>query len=312
MSTSSFSSSSTPIISCKNLSFSYSTSDGRSKQVLHDINLDIQRGSRVLLIGPNGSSKSTILKLIAGKHLPSSGGESVIVMGTPAFMQTIGVSGVTFIWNSMWQRSVAFVGSSVAYEIDKPAGEMMEDLQNEFKSRRDELVQVLDINLNWRMHQVSDGERRRVQIMLGLLRPFDVLLADEITVDLDVLVRRDFMCYLEKESRERGATILYATHIFDGLDSFPTHLMLMHNGRVTNFREFNRSSSSSSVYDTAMDHMIKCRQDLSNVINNNNGLTTTTTSEPFGGAQGFVSGRLAASTDTTMMMFGSRRMDAYR
>ena len=59
---------------------------------------------------------------------------------------------------------------------------MMKSLQDEYPARRKELYDVLEINPLWRMHQVSDGQRRRVQIMLGLLRPFKVLLLDEITV----------------------------------------------------------------------------------------------------------------------------------
>lgn len=52
-----------------------------------------------------------------------------------------------------------------------------------------------------------------------------VLLLDEITVDLDVLARADLMAFLKSECEERGATIIYATHIFDGLESWPTHMV---------------------------------------------------------------------------------------
>lgn len=79
------------------------------------------------------------------------------------------------------------------------------------------------------MHQVSDGQRRRVQIFLGLIRPFKILLLDEVTVSLDVVVRMDLLKYLKRESETRGATILYATHIFDGLDDWPTHLHYLCN-----------------------------------------------------------------------------------
>ncbi|KAJ0750789.1 putative ATPase, AAA-type, core, nucleoporin, nucleoporin, protein [Helianthus annuus] len=72
---------------------------------------------------------------------------------------------------------------------------------------------VLDIDLSWRMHKVSDGQRRRVQICMSLLKEFKVLLLDEITIDLDVLARADLLTILEKECEERGATIIYATHI---------------------------------------------------------------------------------------------------
>jgi CCR4-NOT complex subunit CAF16 len=82
------------------------------------------------------------------------------------------------------------------------------------------------------MHQISDGERRRVQLCMGLMTSWDVLLLDEVTVDLDVLVRADLLEFLIEESETRGATIVYATHIFDGLHTFPTHICHLQLGKT--------------------------------------------------------------------------------
>lgn len=62
-------------------------------------------------------------------------------------------------------------------------------------------------------------------LILCFLALLKVLLLDEITVDLDVLARADLMTFLKSECDERGATIIYATHIFDGLESWPTHIV---------------------------------------------------------------------------------------
>jgi len=97
----------------------------------------------------------------------------------------------------------------------------------DFASR---LLDILDVDLDWHMHAISDGERRRVQLCMGLMSDWDVLLLDEVTVDLDVLVRDDLLQFLKNDSETRGATILYATHIFDGLNEFPTHIAHMHLG----------------------------------------------------------------------------------
>ena len=86
-------------------------------------------------------------------------------------------------------------------------------------ARRNKLIEVLDVNPAWRMHTVSDGQRRRVQICLGLLKPFDVLLLDEITVDLDVLGRADLMTFLKQECEQRGATIIYVSMQLLGVTS---------------------------------------------------------------------------------------------
>ena len=63
-----------------------------------------------------------------------------------------------------------------------------------------------------------------MQIMIGLIRPFKVLLLDEITTSLDVCVRQYLLHWLIKESNESGTTIIYATNIFYGLGDWATHL----------------------------------------------------------------------------------------
>lgn len=59
-----------------------------------------------------------------------------------------------------------------------------------------------------------------------------VLLLDEITVDLDVVGRLALLDFFRKETEERGATIVYATHIFDGLEEWCTHVAYMEAGRI--------------------------------------------------------------------------------
>ncbi|XP_024162914.1 ABC transporter I family member 19 isoform X2 [Rosa chinensis] len=98
--------------------------------------------------------------------------------------------------------------------------------------RREKLIELLDIDLKWRMHKVSDGQRRRVQICMGLLHPFKVLLLDEVTVDLDVVARMDLLDFFKEECEQRGATIVYATHIFDGLETWATHLAYIQDGEL--------------------------------------------------------------------------------
>ncbi|KAK3064263.1 hypothetical protein LTS18_008782 [Coniosporium uncinatum] len=92
------------------------------------------------------------------------------------------------------------------------------------------------------MHAVSDGERRRVQLAMGLLRPWTILLLDEITVDLDLLSRSNFLQFLKRETETRPCTIAYATHILDNLADWPSHLVHMSLGRVKKWgsmEEFN-------------------------------------------------------------------------
>ncbi|MCO5577471.1 hypothetical protein L7F22_031304 [Adiantum nelumboides] len=114
-------------------------------------------------------------------------------------------------------------------------------------SRREELIDLLDIDLDWRMHKVSDGQRRRVQICMGLLQPYKVLLLDEITVDLDVVARMDLLNFFVTECKERGATVVYATHIFDGLETWATHFAHVEDGKLKGLYEMGNIPELNAV-----------------------------------------------------------------
>lgn len=62
---------------------------------------------------------------------------------------------------SVLNRTVAFAGYGCPLQADIPVHGMMTKLQNDHPERRDELIKLLGIDVNWRMHQVSDGQRRR-------------------------------------------------------------------------------------------------------------------------------------------------------
>ncbi|KAL2402409.1 ABC transporter domain-containing protein C20G4.01 [Exophiala dermatitidis] len=188
---------------------------------LQDINLELPAGSRTLLIGANGAGKTTLLRLLSGKRLAPAG--TISIGGVDPFAS--GLEGVTYLGLEWVLNPIVRTDIAVPVLLDSVGGTFYPD-------RRDELVRILDIDLRWRMHAVSDGERRRVQLAMGLIRPWDVLLLDEITVDLDLLSRSNFLTWLRAETERRGATVVYATHILDNLVGWPTHLVHMHLGRV--------------------------------------------------------------------------------
>ncbi|KAH8663960.1 ABC transporter [Xylariales sp. PMI_506] len=188
---------------------------------LKDISLAVPPRSRTLLIGANGAGKTTLLRLLAGKRLAPS--DTISVSGADPFKE--GLEGVTYLGLEWVLNPIVRTDIGVQELLRSVGGDA-------YPARRDELVSVLDIDLEWRMHAVSDGERRRVQLAMGLVRPWTVLLLDEITVDLDVLSRAEFLGWLKHETEIRECTIVYATHILDNLAGWPTHLVHMHLGTV--------------------------------------------------------------------------------
>ncbi|KAH0931006.1 hypothetical protein HID58_008123 [Brassica napus] len=211
------------------LRFTYPGIDGHpptgSKPLIEGFSLKLNSSERCLLVGSNGADETTILKIMGGKHMVEP--HMVRVLGRSAFHDTGLIPAI-----SAARRDVAFAGFEVPIQMDISAEKMIFGVAGVDPQRRAELIKGLDIDISWRLHKVSDGQRRRVQICMGLLKPFKVLLLDEITVDLDVLARADLLTFLRKDCQERRATIIYATHIFDGLEDWPTHIVYVANGKL--------------------------------------------------------------------------------
>lgn len=188
---------------------------------VNHISFDLPPGSRTLLIGANGAGKTTLLRLLAGKRLGPR--DAIHVCDVDPFKDSL--EGVTYLGLEWVLNAIVRTDIGVAELLRSVGGDA-------YPERRDELVSVLDVDMNWRMHAVSDGERRRVQLTMGLIRPWTVLLLDEITVDLDVLSRAEFLGWLKRETETRECTIVYATHILDNLAGWPTHLVHLHLGAV--------------------------------------------------------------------------------
>jgi CCR4-NOT complex subunit CAF16 len=207
-----------PAIAVTGLSFSY---PGAPAPVLRDLSFTLPAGARCLLLGANGVGKSTLLRLLAGKHMLA--GDTVRVLGRPAFHDT------------SLAAAVAFLGGPFPFHQDIRVDAILAHRQGLDRARVARVVEILDVDPGWRMHQVSDGQRRRVQLLLDLIRAPQVILLDEVTADLDVLARADLLRYLTEESQQRAVTVVYASHVLDGLAAWGTHLMFLSPGGVRHF-----------------------------------------------------------------------------
>jgi CCR4-NOT complex subunit CAF16 len=188
------------IIHVKDLNFQYKGSD---KPALQQIEMQLTAGDRCLLVGPNGSGKSTLLRILAGKHLVSPS-DCVELLGRQAFHDTrlnLERTHIDIDWGARTRYGCPL-------QADIPVHSLMKQLQEEYPDRRNELLELLRIDLNWRLHEVSEGQRRRIQIFLGLIRPFKILLLDDVAVSLDVVAREDLFHWLKRETMEKGSVIM--------------------------------------------------------------------------------------------------------
>eukprot|EP00667_Euglena_gracilis_P006435 EG_transcript_6491 len=182
--------------------------------VLDKTSLQVPQGARCLLVGTNGSGKSSLLRVLAGRHYTAEG--MATVHGRDAYHDTrlCDTVGHSLDW---WQ----------ATEWDLSVADVVDNC--ELDERGEELLKILEVDLRWRMNRVSSGQRKRIQLLINLLRFKAVLMLDEVTADLDVVQREEFLKFLHRESAIRGATIVYTTHIFEGLDGWPTEIIFLNS-----------------------------------------------------------------------------------
>ena len=98
-------------------------------QVLNNVSLTVKSGSRCLLVGANGAGKTSLLRVLGGKHMHEPG--TVQVLQKSAFHDTALNLERQYVNNQWGMRTVAFAGSMVAHQADIPVSDMMKDLQAE-------------------------------------------------------------------------------------------------------------------------------------------------------------------------------------
>lgn len=214
--------------------------------IFKNLNLSFNYGTCYILSGLNGTGKSTLLKMIGGKTLCEY--DKIKVNGKDPFRDTSSNCEIAYITNDWGARTVAFSGYNMPLQSSIKVKEMMIKLKERFPHRDKKLKQVLGINPEWALNEISDGQRKRVQLYLGLIQPFKICLLDEITVNLDILVKNRLMQYLKKECIQNNACIIYITHIFDGLDDWCDYLYYINKKRdfiIKNVKDL----PNKSIYD---------------------------------------------------------------
>eukprot|EP00933_Yihiella_yeosuensis_P023701 TRINITY_DN1843_c0_g1_i3.p1 TRINITY_DN1843_c0_g1~~TRINITY_DN1843_c0_g1_i3.p1 ORF type:complete len:578 (-),score=115.50 TRINITY_DN1843_c0_g1_i3:213-1946(-) len=206
-----------PVLETKNLTFAY----GDGKPQLKDCSFNFGRGNRILVVGANGAGKSTLLSILGGKRMIPRGYASV--MGKDCFNDP-GVS-QEIMYCGDWWRTKFFMNLTI--------GELLGEVSK--TERCHHVANILQVDLNWKINEVSDGMRRRCQLIECLATPRSVYLMDEITSDLDLFAREGILNFLKAECEQRGATIFYCTHIFDHLEGWSTHMLHLSQGSVVKF-----------------------------------------------------------------------------
>lgn len=199
---------------------------GSFKAVDH-VNLEIQSGSLVALLGPSGSGKSTLLRLISGLETPDAG--RVWLTGTDATDQSVQDRNIGFVFQHYALFKHLSVRKNIAFAL-----ELRKAPKARVKARVEELLELVQLQgLGDRYpSQLSGGQRQRVALARALAVEPQVLLLDEPFGALDAKVRKDLRAWLRRLHEEVHVTTVFVTHDQEEAMEVADQIVVMNKGRV--------------------------------------------------------------------------------
>lgn len=223
----------TPIISFKNFSFQYRA---QKQPTLHDINLDIYPGERVLIAGPSGSGKSTLAACINGLNPFSNPGEctgGLTVDGVDAPHSSI-FELADHVGTVLQDPDGQFIGLTVAEDIAfalenscTPQKEMHETTR-----RVAELVGI-ENHLDYAPHELSGGQKQRVSLAGVMVDEVKILLFDEPLANLDPATGKQAIELIDTIQQKTDTTVLIIEHrLEDVLWRSVDRIVLVNDGRI--------------------------------------------------------------------------------
>lgn len=213
----------TAAIEVTNLTMSYG-----ANRVLRGIDLRIERGEVVALLGPNGAGKTTTIEMLEGFRAPGGGairvlGENPLTAGEE-WRSRIGVVLQSWRDHGRWRvrEMLELFARLYAGNPDRRPFEVDEVLRR---------VGLTDRSTA-RVRTLSGGQRRRLDVALGVLGRPEVLFLDEPTAGFDPEARRDFHELIHDLADLEGMTVLLTTHDLDEAARIADRILLLDGGRI--------------------------------------------------------------------------------
>lgn len=222
---------STPAVRLANASL---IRDGR--RLLDEVDLTVEPGQRWVVLGPNGSGKTSLLELASASELPSAGevwvlGHRLGAVDVRELRQRIGYAGSALerrVPPPTTVRELVATGRTATLRswTDRPDAED--------RKRADELLAHLGLDASGdrRLATLSEGERRRAHLARSLMAEPELLLWDEPTAGLDLAGREDLMSRLSALARSGPEAVVFVTHHVEEIPPGFGHVALLRDGQV--------------------------------------------------------------------------------
>lgn len=235
------------MILCENLVKIYKTAD-TEVLALQGLELKVDKGEFIAIIGSSGSGKSTFLNLIGGLDRPSAGklyvdGKDLFKMNEKQYVkykqETVG-----FVWQNNARNLFPYL--TAIQNVMLPM--LFSKTEKEKEKRALELLELVGMThrKNSKLNQLSGGEQQRIAIAIALANNPKLLLADEPTGSVDQKTSDQLLEVFNKLNKELGTTIVIVTHDIN-LASKVNRVIMIKDGKTSSERIVKESSRESDI-----------------------------------------------------------------
>lgn len=225
-----------PIIEIKNLSYTYGIGTPFQKTAIKNINVSIEKGEFIGIIGHTGSGKSTLIQHLNGLLKPSEG--KVILNGNDIWKNPKNINNIRFKVGLVFQYPEYQLFESTVYKDIAFGPKNMGLCKEEIEKRVLYSIDFVGLNkaiLDKSPFEISGGEKRRTAIAGILAMDPDVLILDEPTAGLDPGSRKSIMQQIKIYHEKRNNTILFISHNMEDIASFADKVIVLNNGELIMF-----------------------------------------------------------------------------
>lgn len=221
------------VIKTENLTYTYSIGTPFEKTAVDNVNLDIEEGEFVGIIGHTGSGKSTLIQHLNGLVKPTSG--KVIIDGEDIWSKDVKIRDIRFKVGLVFQYPEYQIFEETVYK-DIAFGPQNMGLPDEEIDRRiketAELVGLHKENLDKSPFELSGGQKRRVAIAGVMAMEPKVLILDEPTAGLDPKGRDKILGQIKEYHRQKKSTVLLVSHSMEDVAKFADKILVMNKAKV--------------------------------------------------------------------------------
>ncbi|MGI6205720.1 MAG: ABC transporter ATP-binding protein [Anaerovoracaceae bacterium] len=202
------------LIECRDLARNFG-----STEALSGVNLDIEPGRIVGLLGPNGSGKTTMIKIANGLLRPTSG--SLTIAGMKPGKETKAIT--AYLPDREFLPGYMKVSSIV---------DMYSDFFSDFRrDRAEEMLSRLGVDVNKRFSSLSKGNREKVQLILVMSREAQVYFLDEPIAGVDPATR-DYIIKVIISNYSEDAAVVISTHLIEDVEKILDEVIFIQEGRI--------------------------------------------------------------------------------